>query len=625
MATINKAPQASTYTTPAYTPDRATQTLREYDSRMGTSVQVPREDTQTPSNLATQGILEGLERDRQAAQEADALKSEVRSELGSTMTRMANEPVLETLRATPIVNYVVPSYTPSSATPYASSSAGPSTAEGVPFGLEPGAGAPTGSAAPTERDRQLAMLDQIYAQYQGMRGAPVVGMNKDIVQGIAGQQAAMRDVMGAMTAEVPGQEAARAGQMATGQQYIEGLQKLRGEQAQLFGARRQAMAEDEARMAQAEKSFDASRVIREVGKSPLSTGALSFAAGLVGALKGQAGDMSPNQILGEVDKAIERDVLNQQTEYSRMKDGIAGRRTNFLDAVKMGASETEALAASTLASMDQHKRALEFAEQRISGAKEKGAIKQAISQLDVQRGKMKMDLDLKNAANYVAMNKSRLAGMEGVVQARAKLMGMDPEARQKAAGEAFKFMDKGFDEAVRTGAAVGRVRALMTSMPIQKQREVWDMSIGRIIKEAAESAEAKGAKDGASVLAMIGKSIKAQMSASYSPEQVQMMNLAQKIVNEELRNISGGSVTDGEFVRNLMSRDFSNYDKFKNWMDTQQSEARNSMNKYKVLSRGSDPNVSTLLENAMLPGTAELDAYDQWEQSQNYYSKGAKK
>lgn len=513
-------------------------------------------------------------------------------------------------------------------TPGADASApdtGSSNAGGVPFGLEPGAGAPAAPAAPTERDRQLAMLDQIYAQYQGMRGAPVVGMNKDIVQGIAGQQAAMRDVMGAMTAEVPGQEAARAGQMATGQQYIEGLQKLRGEQAQLFGARRQAMAEDEARMAQAEKSFDASRVIREVGKSPLSTGALSFAAGLVGALKGQAGDMSPNQILGEVDKAIERDVLNQQTEYSRMKDGIAGRRTNFLDAVKMGASENEALAASTLASMDQHKRALEFAEQRISGAKEKGAIKQAISQLDVQRGKMKMDLDLKNAANYVAMNKSRLAGMESVVQARAKLLGMDPEARQKAAGEAFKFMDKGFDEAVRTGAAVGRVRALMTSMPIQKQREVWDMSIGRIIKEAAESAEAKGAKDGTSVLAMIGKSLKAQMSASYSPEQVQMMNLAQKIVNEELRNISGGSVTDGEFVRNLMSRDFSNYDKFKNWMDTQQSEARNSMNKYKVLSRGSDPNVSTLLENAMLPGTAELDAYDQWEQSQNFYPKGAKK
>ena len=500
------------------------------------------------------------------------------------------------------------------------------TTSGGTVGLDPGAGATGAPAAPTERELMDAQYQALYKEYQNMRGAPVVGMNKDIVQGIAGQQAAMRGVIGAMGAEVPGQEAARAGQMAAGQRYIEGLQKLQGEQAQLFGARRQAMADDELRMAQAEKSFDASRVIREVGKSPLSTGALSFAAGLVGALKGQAGDMSPNQILGEVDKAIERDVMNQQTEYGRMKEGIAGRRTNFLDAMRMGASENEALAASTLASMDQHKRALEFAEQRISGAKEKGAIQQAISQLDMQRGKMKMDLDLKNAANYVAMNKSRLAGMAGVLEARAKLLGMDPEAKQKAAGEAYKFMDKGFDEAVRTGAAVGRVRSIMTSLPIQKQKEVWDMSIGRIIKEAAESAEAKGAKDGTSVLAVVGKSINSLMkSASFSPEQIQMMNLAQKIVNEELRNISGGSVTDGEFVRNLMSRDFSSYDGFKNWMDTQQSEARNAMNKYKVLSRGSDPNVSTLLENAMLPGTAELDAYDKWEQSQGFYEKGAKK
>ena len=500
------------------------------------------------------------------------------------------------------------------------------TTAGGTVGLEPGAGATGAPAAPTERDRQLAMLDEIYAQYQGMRGAPVVGMNKDIVQGIAGQQAAMRGVIGAMGAEVPGQEAARAGQMAAGQRYIEGLQKLQGEQAQLFGARRQAMADDELRMAQAEKSFDASRVIREVGTSPLSTGALSFAAGLVGALKGQAGDMSPNQILGEVDKAIERDVMNQQTEYGRMKEGIAGRRTNFLDAMRMGASENEALAASTLASMDQHKRALEFAEQRISGAKEKGAIQQAISQLDMQRGKMKMDLDLKNAANYVAMNRSRLAGMEGVVQARAKLMGMDPEARQKATAQAASLMDKGFDDATRAANAVGRVRTLMTTLSPQKQREVWDTSIGLVIREAAQSAEAKGAKDGASVIAMVGKSINALMkSALYTPEQIQMMNLAQKIVNEELRNISGGSVTDGEFVRNLMSRDFSSYEGFKNWMNTQQTDARQALNKYKVQSKFADPNVSTILDNVMLPAVAEMDNYDKWEQSQGFYEKGAKK
>ena len=192
------------------------------------------------------------------------------------------------------------------------SSPGQTSGLGDAIGLNaPPAGGPP---VQDEKANQLAMLDQLYAQYQGMRGAPTVRMNQDIREGIAGQQRAARGVLEAIGAEEPGQQAARAGMMAEGQRYIAGLQKLRGEQEQLFGARRAAMAEDEARMAQAEKSFDASRVIREVGNSPLSTGALSFAAGLVGALKGQAGDMGPNQILAAVGNAIKRNVMNQEPE-----------------------------------------------------------------------------------------------------------------------------------------------------------------------------------------------------------------------------------------------------------------------------------------------------------------------
>jgi len=99
------------------------------------------------------------------------------------------------------------------------------TTAGGTVGLDPGAGATGAPAAPTERELMDAQYQALYKEYQNMRGAPVVGMNKDIVQGIAGQQAAMRGVIGAMGAEVPGQEAARAGQMAAGQRYIEGLQK----------------------------------------------------------------------------------------------------------------------------------------------------------------------------------------------------------------------------------------------------------------------------------------------------------------------------------------------------------------------------------------------------------------
>lgn len=470
-----------------------------------------------------------------------------------------------------------------------------------------------------------AEYQSLYKQYQNMRGAPVVGMNKDILQGIAGQQAAMRGVIGAMGAEVPGQEAARAGQMAAGQRYIEGLQKLQGEQAQLFGARRQAMADDEARMAQAEKSFDASRVIREVGKSPLSTGALSFAAGLVGALKGQAGDMSPNQILGEVDKAIERDVLNQQTEYGRMKEGIAGRRTNFLDAMRMGASENEALAASTLASMDQHKRALEFAEQRITGAKEKGAIQQAISQLDMQRGKMKMDLDLKNAANYVAMNKARLSGMADILQARQKLLGMDPETRDKAVNLARGIMDDKFTEATDKAMAVGNVRKLMKDVPYADQKKVWDTSIGKILMNAAQAQEARNAgKDGNAVLQAVGSYIAGQMKSAYTQDQKDLLNKTQEIVNVILKARSGGSVTDGEALRDLLSRDFSSYEGWSRWVAGQEKAARDGLRKYQSLANAADPNAKTIIDNVLIPATAEMDEYDKWRSSNEAVAASAK-
>ncbi len=104
------------------------------------------------------------------------------------------------------------------------------------------------------------------------------------------------------------------------------------------------MAEDERRMRETEEGFDASRLLRQMGERPLETTALSFAAGLVGMLKGSAGRTTPNDILAEVDKAVERDVMNQTTAYERMLKGMEVRRTNFLDARQMGADEQAALA-----------------------------------------------------------------------------------------------------------------------------------------------------------------------------------------------------------------------------------------------------------------------------------------
>lgn len=469
------------------------------------------------------------------------------------------------------------------------------------------------SAAPVEPTEQEKQLAALRAMYTGMRGAPTVGMNKDILKGIAGQQEALKEPIGVMEGQMAGQEAARAGMQQVGQQYIGGLEKLGAQRQQLFDARRGAMAEEERRLAGEEKTFDASRVVREIGKNPVGTAALSFAAGLVGALKGSAGDMSPNQILGEVDKAVERDVMNQKEQYSRMLQGQTAARTNFLDARQMGADENAALAASTLASMDQHKRALEFAEQRISGAKEKAALKQSISALDLQRGKIKMDIDMKNAANFVAMNRIKGEGLMKVMAMEQQMKGLDPESRKKAQ-DTFNSITapERFDNAKLAAEAVGQVRKAQMGLTPEQQRSIWDNTVKKALTNALSQAEAQSSTDGNVVMSAVSQYMANEMKGQYTPEELKMLNLAQSLANTGLKNISGGSVTTGEGVRNILSRSWNNYDNFKNWIDSQEELALNGLKKYEVAAEA-DPTVKTMMDAVLVPAKYNINEYRKFE------------
>jgi hypothetical protein len=603
------APNASF--APNMTPNRsvADETLREYDERTNPNRPIPTQaDIALPSSQAVPvEALTGLERDRRAAQEEAALRGEVRGELGSPMTRMVNEPVLETLRATPVVNYLVPGYTPSSATPYAETPQG-GAAGGVVFAQPGGAGA----TGPAEQPADAAMqsnLAALRAYYTGMRGAPSVSMNEDMRRGIAGKQEAIRSVIGAMEAEGPGKEAARAGLQAEGAKYLQGLQGLQAQQNQDFAARRQQMAADEAALAQAREQFDPARTLREIGKSPVSTGALTFAAGLVGMLKGSAGQVGPNEILQEVDKAVERDTKAQMQRYDMLVQGIQTGRSNFGDLMKMGASQQDALGLTALASMDQHRRALEFAEQRITGAKEKGALKQAISELDFQRGKLKMDLDLKNAANWVAMNRARGEGLMKVMELEQRMKGMDPESR-KAAQQAFQSItgNERFDNAKEAAEAVGRVRQSMMNIPVGDQKRLWDTNVRTILNRALETQAAQSSTDGNVILGAVASALGAGIKSTMTPEEVNMLNLAQQLVNTELRRISGGSVTTGEAARNFLSRNFSSYDGFKQWIDTEEQKALGGLSKYEVAAAG-DPTLKSMMDTVLIPAKMPIMSY----------------
>lgn len=615
---LSKMPAQSTM--PAYVPDRATQTLREYDERMGTSVAVPREATQVLPGMATQGLLEGLERDRQAAQEAAALRSEVKSELGAPMTRFVNEPVRETLRATPIVNYLVPGYTPSSATPYGQG--GMSVGGGVVSATPPtGGGAGATQPAQSPMEQQLAKLEAYYA---GMRGAPSVSMNEDMRRGIAGQQEALRGAVGAIEAEMPGQERERAAMLSEGRQYVGDLERLRAQQAGQFAQRRERMAQDEAQMAQARQEFDPARILRQVGESPVSTAALSFAAGLVGALKGSAGQLGPNEILGEVDKAVERDTQQQLQKYQMLRDGIAVGQSNFNDMMRMGATEQQALAMTALASMDNHKRALEFAEQRIGSAKDKANLRGAISQLDFQRGKLKLDIDLKNAANWVAMNRARGEGMAKILELRQKMAGMDPET-QKQVFSQYEQLTKGPEyEAARDQAeAVGALRKKMREIPVEQQKRLWDLGIGRVVTDALRAGAIEGKEKG-TISGAASQIVQAQLEKMFTtPEQRELRNVAQEIINAALKARSGGSVTTGEGLRDELTRDFNTYDGFRAFADRQEELARQRIQSRYSNMPGAIPVVQERINLVFAPALAEMDEYKRVQQDTAAMAQGA--
>lgn len=498
----------------------------------------------------------------------------------------------------------------------------PGQVSGSLIGVNP-PGAPAAPAAP----RTSPMEDQLMAlqnYYMGARGAPRVSMNEDMRRGIAGQQAAIGEAVRAIEGQIPGQEQERAAMLGEGRQYVSDLERLRAQQAGQFTQRRERMAQDEAQIAQARQEFDPSRVLRQVSESPVSTAALSFAAGLVGALKGGAGDMGPNQILQEVDRAVERDTQQQLQKYQMLRDGIAVGQSNFNDMMRMGASEQQALAMTALASMDNHKRALEFAEQRVATAKDKANLKGAISQLDFQRGKLQLDIDLKNAANYVAMNRARGEGMAKILELRQKMAGLDPE-QQKQAFSQYEQLTKGPEyEAARDHAeSVGALRKSMRSVPVEQQKKLWDLGIGRVVADALRAGAIEGKEKG-TISGAASQIVQAQLEKMFTtPEQREMRNIAQEIVNAALKARSGGSVTTGENLRDELTRDFLTYDGFRAFADRQEKLARDKISSRFANIPMVNPLVQQRIDMVFAPSLGEMDEYKRLEQGTAETAQGA--
>ena len=461
--------------------------------------------------------------------------------------------------------------------------------------------------------RQLAAVDQ-RMKLLGLTGGgrPALRMNDLQREGFRLQGQALEEMRAPLDRETALRAKAMEGAQRTGAQYISDLQTLQERQRGEAEARKAVMAEDERRMRETEGGFDASRLLRQMGERPMETTALSFAAGLVGMLKGSAGRTTPNDILAEVDKAVERDVLNQKTAYDRMLKGMEVRRTNFLDARQMGADEQAALATTAAASLDQFRRAIDFAAQRVGDAQSKAKLTEASGQLAMQQGDLQMRIAEKNAAAAAAQS-ARVQGMRMKMLEQMQQATQANPALAEDMAKRYPELYTKFDNKIRSSNGLAAlVNTINSSRDPQKLKDYWNTTVTKAYRDNLAKAEGDLASnpqtnffDGLKT-ALVRKL--QQDAATGTPEQKQLAAAAQQLVNYNLRDISGGAVTNNENGRDIASRVFSSWDGLMNWVDGQAQDVRSSIG---GLIQAEKPHNPALAARITADWGAGLVAYDE--------------
>lgn len=466
-------------------------------------------------------------------------------------------------------------------------------------------------AADNDRLRkQLAMVDE-RMKIMGLTGGGrrPIGMNELQKEGFRLRGEALQDVIPVAQREAT----VRAGLMdksqAAGEKYLSDLQAMRDQQRAMFDARKVAMQQDEEAMRKAQDSFDASRLLRDLGNRPVDTAALSFAAGLVGMLKGSAGRAGPNEILQEVDKAVERDIKNQETQYRRMLDGQTVRRNNFLDARQMGADEQQATALAAGAALDQYSRALDFASQRVADAKTSAALKEASGNLKAQQGDLQMRIDEKNAAaaaaSFKAVQDMRLKMLENMQMAGQ----MDPKLAEEAR-KAYPDFVKGHSAAIDKLNTVGRLVNRLAAVARPDQiRKFWDSSVSVALNQVLQSSMAKNLNDATAFTTLSDAISREVLKRATTDEERKIAGAIQGVINKDLRVVSGGAVTNNELARDTLQNALFSYDAFNTYVNDQVEQERRGMGAV-VESQRSNPVMYGLMMQSVGVPLMALDEYN---------------
>ena len=577
---------------------RKQQSLREYDARLGTN-----KPTDVGPALPPVDYNQGARQAMEAQQDAARQQREIEGEKASSLERFVNEPVKEVWRATPGLNYLAPAYSPSSAIPYAENG-GPSTGGGESLAL----GAPKPPAEQPKPETPEDWMARMYKQLGGGVGAPTIKMNEYLKQGYNQQREANQDMLPALKAEDETKALARQGIQAEGQNYVEGLKKLQDKQSALFDQRRGQMADNESRMAQAEKSFDPNRVLRNLSEKPIASGVLAFTAGLVGALKGAAGDMSPNEIVAEVDKSIERDVKKQQEDWARMGQTMTMQSTDFETARKMGADDQTALATASLASMEQHKRALEFAEARITDASKKAALKGAIGTINVEQGKMQYQMDVHNQAASLSASKANRDFKMQLMQNIQQRGMMDPKLVEQATKEYQTMaLNPRFEATRAKSAAVGEASGLLSEFSKKEVEHAFNPSMVKSLRSVMnKAAAAAGGKGGNVISGAVTQYLSDQSNASQDPKERKLLAALAKITNADMLKLYGSTVNMGDDTRYAATKTFDSAENFLSWMESVEKDALEDQRGL-IITGKNNPALGSMLTDLFAPSAFQID------------------
>lgn len=491
------------------------------------------------------GIQPMLAGDLQAYRERQQALAEAPRSIGSLEFGKASAPTDRDLRG---IGEVYPIFDTTEAAPP------PAIPATTSFGERPLMGAPPGPKMYDLEADTKALVKGI-----PMVGAQRVGLDALQIEGANQMQAALSQLDAEYAALGKRASAGEEKYMQAFDKYRTGLGELAARGEQMRGARGVERQIEAQQTAAAQMAFDANRVYQDLSQSPVQTGALALAAGIVQGLQGYAGQDKPNAIIAAVQDAAQRDVANQMEQYKRMQAGQQVARNNFIEARQSLQDDQQALQVTAMATLDQISKGLDFIKARTLRAKDRADIQQAQGKINMELGAAKVQLltDFANRSLTAAIANQREASdiAQKMISARDAFNKQTQAAQQHAIDRVSDFMKTEDGQALTQGLT--NVTSFYEELANMKKNGATDKEIfsalsqdflGDLTNNLRIAANNVKGQDG-SALARAFEGLAAEtISRGITPEERKLRGMVANSFQAYLRQTLGKSQTSPELV-----------------------------------------------------------------------------